>query len=92
MGLSLSNNSNCAGAVCGLMGAKLVYDIRHCRLSVLQQACMDCTSDDLEPPGSGRASEVTTESGSLSNKLSYAECAKHVVCAAAACAMPTHPW
>ena len=75
-----------AGAVFGLLGAKMVYDIRHRRLSVLHQSRTETTILD------GATYECVTEHGPIREELSYVDCASHVVCGGAACVMPIHFW
>lgn len=84
---SLVGVSDChhAVAVFGLLGAKMVYDIRHRRLSVLHQSRTETTIWTAPY-------EYVTEHGPICEELSYWDCASHVVCGGAACVMPIHIW
>lgn len=82
-----SESSHYAGAVFGLLGAKMVHDTRHQRLSVFHQSKLQMTTYNA-----ATGETVTGLYGPISEELSYVDCASHIVCAAAACVMPTHVW
>lgn len=87
-----SQPSRCVGAVFGLLGAKMVYDIRHKRLSVLHEWRTKSACCKPAPPGSDLPPEIETKYGPWRKSLDQVDCAGHIICAGAACLMPTHPW
>lgn len=70
----------------------MVFDIRHKRLSVLREWRIAAISCKPALEGSDHLPECEIRYGPYQTKIDYGDCAAHVVCAGAACVMPTHPW
>ena len=86
-----SEPSRYVGAVFGLLGAKTVCDIRHQPLTMLHKRKTETTSCKTAP-GSDLPPECQTLYRPWRQSLDQVDCAFHIVCAGAACLMPTHPW